>query len=219
MTSTDADAPNHLAYSPGLDGLRALAIVGACVCWGADNNLTQAVSSADPVFLASLKGLAAGVVNVTAALALGAAVPSAPFVASGLAIGFVGYGLSLVCFILALRHVGTARTGAYFAMAPFIGCVASFLLLHDSLTARFAIAAALMGVGVWIHVTERHEHPHTHEPMTHNHQHTHDEHHGHTHGSDVPDVAPGVPHTHEHTHAATAHSHAHAPDIHHRHGH
>lgn len=40
-------------------------------------------------------------------------------------VGFFGYGVSLVPFVLALRSLGTVRTGAYFSTAPFLGAAVS----------------------------------------------------------------------------------------------
>jgi hypothetical protein len=133
-------------------------------------------------------------------------------------VGFLGYGISLVLFVMALRHVGTARTGAYFSTAPFVGAAISVLLLGEPFGGQLILAGALMGIGVWLHLTERHEHDHEHEPMTHNHRHRHrhDTHHQHTHGPGDP---PGEPHTHEHVHVPLRHSHPHMPDAHHRHRH
>src|SRR5215831_15227075 len=99
----------------------ALLIAGACLCWGIDNNLTRKLSSADPVQIASLKGLVAGAINVLIALAHGAGLPSTGVLLAAGAVGFLGYGVSLALFVLALRHLGTARTGAYFSVAPFVG--------------------------------------------------------------------------------------------------
>src|SRR4051812_10304429 len=165
-------------------GWGALAIVGACVAWGIDNNLTRKLSATDPVQIAMLKGLVAGTVNLTLALAQGASLPSAGTVLAAGVVGFLGYGVSLALFVLALRHLGTARTGAYFSLAPFIGAVLAVVLLGDPLSARLLVAGALMGVGLWLHLSERHEHDHAHRAMEHEHRHTHDEHHQHTHGSD-----------------------------------
>jgi hypothetical protein len=163
-----------------------------------------------------LKGLAAGCVNTTLAFTLGARLPSvSSVVATGL-VGFFGYGVSLTLFVRALRHIGTARTGAYFSIAPFIGAALSIFILSDTLTIGFVVAAALMVCGVWLHLTERHEHEHCHEPMEHDHLHHHDEHHQHVHSPDDP---PGEPHSHSHRHEPLIHSHPHFPDIHHRHGH
>lgn len=191
-------------------------IVAACLCWALDNNLTRKVSGGDARVLAAIKGLVAGVTNVLLAFSLGAALPGIAHVSATLLLGFSGYGLSLVLFIVALRHLGTARTGAYFATAPFIGAAAAMVLSRAPADTAFWIAAACMGVGVWLHVTESHEHEHTHEPLQHSHAHTHDEHHQHEHAFPWDGQEP---HSHAHAHGWLRHSHAHFPDIHHRHGH
>lgn len=201
---------------PGGVGPGALAIIGACLAWGVDNNLTRKLSAADPVQIAAIKGLAAGSVNLLLAFAAGAPVPSLGVVAGAAVLGLFGYGISLVLFVLALRHLGTARTGAYFSTAPFIGATLALLLFHDPLTPQLLLAALLMAIGVYLHLAERHEHPHAHEAMTHEHRHRHDAHHRHAHGPDDPQ---GEPHTHQHRHAPLVHRHPHYPDLHHRHDH
>src|SRR5262249_30682491 len=194
----------------------ALAIAGACLCWAIDNNLTRNVSAGDAVQIAGVKGLVAGTVNLTVALALwGEGHGVWTVLACGI-VGLVGYGISLTLFVLALRSLGTARTGAYFSVAPFVGAAISLVLLSDRPTVVFFVAAALMGVGVWLHLTERHEHEHDHEAMSHDHAHVHDEHHQHDHGPNAP---PGEPHSHPHDHRPMRHAPPHSPDIHHRHGH
>lgn len=195
---------------------RALLIAGACLCWALDNNFTRKVSASDALLIAGLKGLTAGIVNVGIALALGSRLPALPFVGAAMAVGLLGYGVSLVLFVLALRGLGSARTGAYFSTAPFIGAAIAILAFGEHASWMFWLAALLMGAGVWLHLTERHEHLHTHEPITHTHRHAHDEHHQHAHDFAWDDREP---HTHEHTHAVLTHSHLHYPDIHHQHRH
>jgi drug/metabolite transporter (DMT)-like permease len=202
---------------PQLSGLFGpLAIVGACIAWGLDNNLTRKVSLADPLQIVELKGLIAGPVNLALGLLVGGQMPgfSAALVA-GL-VGFVGYGVSLVLFVYALRHLGTARTGAYFSTAPFLGAIAALALLQEPLTIQLLAAGVLMGLGVWLHLTEQHEHEHWHQAIEHAHPHIHDEHHRHAHIEDDP---PGEPHTHAHAHEPLKHRHAHVPDMHHQHRH
>jgi drug/metabolite transporter (DMT)-like permease len=182
----------------------ALAITGACLAWAADNNFTRNVSGADPVQIAMLKGLGAGAVNTCLALSLGAKLPPAGSLAAVAVIGFFGYGVSLVLFVLALRHLGTARTGAYFSLAPFLGAALSLVWLRESFTARFIIAGLLMAAGVWLHLTERHEHQHAHDALEHEHLHHHDAHHQHTHAPNDPS---GEPHSHRHRHEPMTHSH------------
>lgn len=208
-----------LSWQGGVDAASPVgiaAIVAACLCWGIDNNLTQKVSARDPFQIAAIKGLVAGAFNTVLGLALGGAFPSGGSIVAALAIGFAGYGLSLALFVLALREIGTARTGAYFALAPFVGAALSIVLLGERPTWALAIAAALMGIGLWLHLTERHVHTHVHPVVTHDHRHTHDAHHTHAHDDGVD---PTQPHTHEHTHQPDPHAHEHFPDVHHRHGH
>jgi hypothetical protein len=153
----------------------------------------------------------AGIFNGMLALLIGVSFPERPLLLSTMAVGLLGYGFSLVLFVMALRGLGTARTGAYFSTAPFIGAAVSIAMLGDSTNMQFWLAAALMGVGVWLHLTEHHEHEHLHEPLSHAHNHVHDEHHQHGH----PDGQ--EPHVHWHTHEVLTHKHSHFPDIHHRH--
>jgi drug/metabolite transporter (DMT)-like permease len=194
----------------------AAAIAAACLAWALDNNLTRKVSLGDPVQIAMLKGLVAGAVNLALALGQGAALPAAGALLAAGGVGFLGYGISLVLFVMALRHVGTARTGAYFSTAPFVGAGVSVLMLREPFGLQLALAGTLMGIGVWLHLTERHVHEHEHEPMVHRHRHRHDAHHQHAHGPEDP---PGEPHTHEHVHVRLRHNHPHVPDAHHRHRH
>lgn len=193
-----------------------LAIAGACLCWAIDNNCTRVVSGGDPVQISAIKGGVAGLINIVIALAIGDRFPVAWHIVAAGAIGLAGYGISLVLFVLSLRNLGTARTGAYFSTAPFVGASLSLLLLHETPGLAFWIAGALMAIGVWLHVSERHAHAHEHGALEHDHRHTHDQHHQHTHDSPVDGAEP---HTHRHVHAPLKHSHPHYPDLHHRHRH
>ena len=197
-------------------GWGTLAIAGACLAWGIDNNLTRQLSAADPVQIALIKGLAAGAVNLALAVAAGAHLPSAPAIAGAALIGFLGYGLSLVLFVLALRHLGAARTGAYFSIAPFIGAGLAVTLFGEPVTAGLGVAGGLIAAGVYLHLAERHGHEHAHQPLDHEHRHVHDEHHRHQH---EPGDPVGEPHSHPHRHLPTVHTHPHYPDLHHRHRH
>jgi drug/metabolite transporter (DMT)-like permease len=191
-----------------------LLIAAACLAWGIDNNLTRRLSSADPVVIALIKGVAAGSVNLTLALLLGARLPSIGTTGAAFFVGFFAVGVSLVLFVLALRYLGSARTGAYFSLAPFLGAVVAIVLLGEPVTAQLVVAGVLMAFGLWLHLTERHEHDHAHEAIEHEHRHVHDEHHQHAHDGPVTE-----PHTHLHRHKALRHWHVHYPDLHHRHEH
>jgi len=206
-----------LAWSPGkATGITrgAALIVAACACWALDNNLTRNASTSDPVLIAGIKGAVAGAANLALALSLGQHLPALGTLAAAGAVGFLGYGVSLVLFVLALRHLGSARAGAYFSVAPFFGAAVA-LVLGDAITLQLVVAGLLMLSGVWLHVTESHAHEHVHEPLEHTHRHVHDEHHRHAHDADYGPE----PHTHFHVHEPLVHSHPHYPDVHHRHPH
>ncbi|HEN3609561.1 TPA: EamA family transporter [Yersinia enterocolitica] len=192
-----------------------LAILGACFAWGIDNNLTRKVSLTDATWIASVKGLVAGVVNLALAFSLGATLPPLTNLAGALLVGFFAYGVSLALFVIGLRHLGTARTGAYFSIAPFLGAALA-VAMGDAVTIPLIVAGLLMAIGIWLHLTEQHEHQHHHDDLLHEHQHLHDEHHQHSH--DFP-VNADIPHKHPHQHQPMEHSHPHFPDSHHRHKH
>jgi drug/metabolite transporter (DMT)-like permease len=197
-------------------GIGAIAIAAACLCWAIDNNLTRKVSASDAIFIAGSKGLVAGITNLSLAFALGATLPGTRLAVSAMTIGLLGYGMSLVLFVIALRGLGSARTGAYFSTAPFIGAAIAIASLGEPLTLPFGICALLMGIGVWLHLTERHDHEHSHEEATHAHAHSHDLHHQHEHDF----LWDGVePHVHVHQHDKLVHAHPHYPDLIHTHRH
>lgn len=192
-----------------------LAILGACLCWGIDNNLTRKVSLSDPFQITSIKGLVAGVTNVSLALMVGANLPTIETILISSVVGFLGYGVSFALFVIALRELGTARTGAYFSTAPFIGAIIAIPLLGDPITIALIVAGGFMAVGIWLHIVERHSHEHIHQEVEHSHTHVHDDgHHDHEH-----DVSSDKPHVHPHKHEPTRHIHRHYPDEHHRHDH
>lgn len=205
-----------LSWKGSLDlSLPSLAVAGACALWALDNNLTRLIADVDAVVLAQVKGVSAGAVNVALALSLAHQPPSGKAAVLSLALGALSYGSSLVLFILAMRGLGAARTGAYFALGPFFGAATSLLLLGERVSPPLLLAAGLMGTGAWLLVRERHIHAHRHEAGVHTHRHVRDEHHPHEHeggeGSE--------PHVHPHATGPLEHAHPHTPDQHHRHRH
>ncbi|CAK0763753.1 Permease of the drug/metabolite transporter (DMT) superfamily [Gammaproteobacteria bacterium] len=192
-----------------------LAVLGACLAWGIDNNLTRKVSLSDATWIASIKGIAAGCFNLMLAFFLGERLPALPTLMVAMSLGFLSFGVSLTLFVIGLRHLGTARTGAYFSVAPFFGAVLA-LAVGEPITLRLLVAGVLMAFGVWLHLTERHEHPHVHESLEHTHEHEHDEHHHHDHDGLIGN---DEKHRHFHRHEFLVHTHPHFPDAHHRHRH
>ncbi|MBP9707107.1 MAG: EamA family transporter [Oligoflexales bacterium] len=188
----------------------------ACLSWGIDNNFTKKISASDALQISMLKGLAAGLTNIALAVALSEISVNPKMLMIAGVVGFFGYGLSLLCFVLALRQIGAARTGAYFSLAPFLGAIIAVLMGSEPMSTQLVIAGILMGYGVWLHLSENHEHEHIHLEMEHEHNHVHDSHHQHTHSPLDP---PGEPHVHKHRHEKLVHSHHHFPDTHHSHKH
>jgi drug/metabolite transporter (DMT)-like permease len=205
------DPDGHLGLSLG-----ALGVLGACALWGLDNNCSRQISSKDPFAIGTVKGLGAGLLSLPLALALGEAVPPLEVALPALLLGAACYGASMICFILALRSLGAARTAGVFGLAPFIGAGLALLIAPVVPGWQFLVALPLMAAGALLIAREEHAHEHRHEPVTHAHRHRHDDpHHRHVHeeGGDV------EVHAHVHVHDMLEHAHAHTPDIHHRHRH
>lgn len=206
-----------LTWAPGavvLDSVGVACVAGACAAWALDNNLSQRLAIRDPVAVVRAKALVAGAFNVALGLVLGERVPSVAYLGAALVTGSLGYGLSLVLHLLAVRSLGAARQAAYFATAPFIGALVAVPLLHDRLSPAHLGAGVVMALGIAIILRARHGHLHEHRAEQHEHAHVHDLHHTHAHA--VPVVEP---HSHRHQHAPLTHDHPHLPDVHHRHSH
>jgi drug/metabolite transporter (DMT)-like permease len=205
------------AVASGADTLLGFVLIClACLSWGIDNNVTKNISHLDPVLIASFKGLIAGGSNLVFGYIIGERIsPSLEIFGAGF-LGFFGIGISLVAFIVSLSLIGTARTGAVFSTAPFMGLAISIVLLGEPLTVPILAALMLMAWGVWFHLSEDHGHEHVHDELSHTHGHVHDEHHAHSHEG----LRVGTePHVHPHYHTRLVHKHPHFPDIHHQHEH
>ena len=219
-----------------------LAVLVATAAWGIDNSLSRALADRDPGQVVLAKAALGAVTTALLAAAFGEAMPAWGTAAALVAVGAIGYGLSLRFYLLAQRAFGAARTGSVFAFAPFIGAVAAALLGERAASAMLVGGGVLMLVGVALHLAERHGHAHVHDPLEHEHAHRHDdghhEHghheHGHDHDQDcdqghagphphdpsgAPGLPPGTTHSHPHRHAPQEHAHPHVPDAHHAHRH
>ncbi|MBI5549465.1 MAG: DMT family transporter [Deltaproteobacteria bacterium] len=197
------------------DMLGALCVLGACLCWGIENNLMQRLSARDPWAVARTKMLAASAFNLLLASMTERGLPEPRSIGFALAAGAVGYGASNVLVLRAMRELGAARQAALFATAPFLGAVAAIPILGEWPGTLTGVAAALMAAGVALMAVERHHHRHQHEALAHDHAHSHDDpHHDHVHEPSFTGS-----HAHPHQHQALAHEHEHLPDAHHRHLH
>ncbi|MHB1485335.1 MAG: DMT family transporter [Saccharofermentanales bacterium] len=190
-------------------------ILFACLAWGFENNCTRMLSIKNPRQIVVIKGFGSGTGSLLISFILKEYSNDWLYIIIALLLGFVAYGLSIFFYIKAQRDLGAARTSAYYAAAPFIGVIISWIVLREPITGSFLIALAIMLTGTYFAVSENHKHTHVHSVGIHEHRHNHnDEHHDHHHEYDV-----AGEHTHSHTHEAMEHQHVHLPDLHHRHDH
>lgn len=195
--------------------LGSIFVLLGCVFWGLENNCTRMLSLKNPLQIVIVKGLGSGFGALVIAFALSEYSINIGYIALALVLGFIAYGLSIFFYIHAQRHLGAARTSAYYAFAPFIGVGLSFVVFSQSITLSFGIALAIMIIGACFAVFEKHEHRHIHEALEHEHRHNHnDDHHDHTH-----DFPLESEHNHIHAHEDITHVHGHTPDFHHTHTH
>lgn len=206
-----------LSAPGGFAGLgAALLVLAACACWGLDNHLTALIDGITPSESTFWKGIGAGTTNLALGLALEPATASGTAIASGIAVGMLAYGASIVLYIRSAQSLGATRAQGIFASAPFFGAALAAAFLGEALGPRHAFAAVLFLLGIVLLTLDRHDHAHQHEAMEHEHEHGHDDlHHDHEH----PGLAPGVRHVHRHRHEPMVHAHPHWPDLHHRHRH
>lgn len=169
----------------------SLFVLGACVCWGLENNCTRMLANKSTFQIVILKGIFSGLGSCIVALILGESIPQLRYIVATLILGFVAYGLSIFLYIKAQKDLGAAKTSAYYAIAPFLGVLFSVVLLRESIGITYIIALILMVIGTIFIIKDTIAIQHIHDHMhTHTHSHFHD----------------GVEHTHEHTYY---HSHNH----------
>lgn len=171
----------------------SLFVLGACVCWGLENNCTKMLSSKSSVEIVTIKGCFSGLGSLIVALILGEPIPGFKWIIAIFVLGFVAYGLSINFYIMAQKELGAAKTSAYYSIAPFLGVVFSMLLLSERPNLQFYIALFIMIISTILMVKDSISLQHTH---VHQHTHTHEHRHG------------NIVHTHEHTHEHT-HTHIH----------
>ena len=189
-------------------------VIAACLCWGIENNCTRMLSMKDPLQIVIIKGFGSGTGALLISFGVNGYYGSLPYILLALLLGFVSYGLSIFFYIAAQRNLGAARTSIYYAAAPFLGVLISWIVFRDAITGSFLTALAIMLFGTYFAISEKHEHPHIHVEETHEHRHRHDDgHHSHH------DIEITNEHSHEHTHETQAHTHNHMPEIHHQHKH
>lgn len=128
--------------------LGSIFVLLACVCWGLENNCTRVLSEKDPLQIVIIKGFGSGIGSLLIAFAIGNTIPRIADILCIMVLGFVAYGLSIFFYVHAQRHLGAARTSAYYAISPFVGGVLSLVLYHQLPSIVFVIAVLIMAVGV-----------------------------------------------------------------------
>lgn len=192
----------------------AALIAAACFCWAVDNCVTANLDEFAPAHITLAKGVVAGGANLAVGL-LTADPPAGWPILGALAIGVVGYGISITLWVAGARDLGAARGQLVFATAPFVGAIVAWTVFAETVTAREVVSIAIAAAGVAFVLRSDHAHPHQHPGVEHEHEHSHDDgHHDHVH--DPPVVGA---HSHRHVHEPLAHTHPHVPDLHHRHEH
>jgi drug/metabolite transporter (DMT)-like permease len=201
---------NHLTFSLG-----SLYVLLACVCWGLENNCTRLLSLKDPLQIVIIKGLGSGLGSLLIWFMLKEQPTEFIYILYALLLGFFAYGLSIFFYISAQRNLGASRVSAYYAAAPFIGVLISWIVLQESISLIFLVALSIMLGGAYLAISEMHRHTHIHPYEVHEHKHNHsDQHHNHTHDTKIDGE-----HSHIHTHESMQHEHDHLPDTHHHHKH
>ena len=192
-----------------------LLVMGACACWGFDNNFTALIDGITPAQSTFWKGIVAGTVNLTIGLVTRDYAGTTSTTAAALGVGVVCYGASIVLYITSAQNIGATRGQMFFAASPFFGVVLSIALLGEPITITQLAAGAMLAGSLVLVFRDRHEHEHSHDEQEHEHGHWHDDsHHGHEHSELV-----SGRHTHKHKHDPVTHRHPHWPDLHHRHDH
>ena len=128
----------------------SLFVLLACVCWGLENNCTRNLSHSDPLEIVIVKGFGSGIGSVIIGLMVGESLPVWSDILKILLLGFVAYGLSIYFYVYAQRDLGAAKTSAYYAVAPFIGVLLSFVIFREIPGVLFFIALLIMLVGTWL---------------------------------------------------------------------
>jgi drug/metabolite transporter (DMT)-like permease len=182
--------------------LGSVFVLAAALCWGFENNITRKISSKNTYQIVMLKGIFSGLGSFLIALFLGENFPQIQYVLLAMLLGFVAYGLSIFLYVRAQKELGAAKTSAYYAVAPFIGALLSFLILKEAITDYYVIAFLIMTAGSVLVVMDTmitsHSHLHTHTFVE---------------IKNGAEVSYEIEHSHEHNHfVSEKHSHRHKTD-------
>ena len=143
------EGSHSLDFSTG-----SLFVLAACICWGFENNCTKMISSKSSVEIVIIKGIFSGLGSLIVAFISGESLPGFLYLLPVLVLGFVSYGLSINFYIMAQKHIGAAKTSAFYSVAPFLGVAFSMLFVGERPGARFYAAFAVMMVATILMVKD-----------------------------------------------------------------
>ena len=176
----------------------SLLVAAATLCWGLENNCTRNISDKNTYQIVTVKGIFSGLCSLVTAFLIRERVPDLIYIFPALLLGFIAYGLSIFTYIRAQEYIGAAKTSAYYAAAPFISAVLSFLILNEAVSANYIAAFLIMLTGTVLVICDTMRQSHSHE-----HSHVFSHVHGgvlHTHV---------ISHAHKHNHYFSVNRHKH----------
>lgn len=132
----------------------SLFVLGACLCWGFENNCTKMISNKSSVEIVVIKGTFSGLGSLVVALVVGESFPAVKWLVCVMVLGFVAYGLSIHFYIMAQKELGAAKTSAYYAIAPFLGVAFSMLLLNERPGIQFYLALLIMIISTYLMIKD-----------------------------------------------------------------
>ena len=129
-----------------------LLIVGACLFWGIDNNLSKFLSTKrDIVMVTGLKCFIGGLVLLASSHILGirfnVPIASLPYL---LSVGAFSIAFSVLFFLFALREIGSMRTGVIFSTSSLFGAMFALVVLREPFSPIQLLAGLVMLSGVYI---------------------------------------------------------------------
>ena len=126
----------------------SLLVLAASCCWGLENNCTRMLSSKSSVQITTIKGLFSGLGSLIVAFIVGENLPEILWMIAVLLLGFIAYGLSINFYIKAQKHLGAAKTSAYYSIAPFLGVFFGIVLLNETPCIQFYIGLVIMIIAI-----------------------------------------------------------------------
>ncbi len=124
----------------------SLFVLGACLCWGFENNCTKMISHKSSIEIVIIKGFFSGLGSLIVGLIIREPIPELKWLLFVLVLGFVSYGLSIHYYISAQKELGAAKTSAFYSIAPFLGVAFGMVMLGEKPNLNFYLGLLIMAV-------------------------------------------------------------------------